>query len=218
MARARAFPYGAVHRRRDARSRHRLEPHRSARAHARRVVDDRVVPERAARARSETTELRPPTPRGRSHQASPGTADFLSRRSSKISQTRAISVRRQPAASSLRRASRAMSRSPGPPTPSVRAGASTPNGAACACTRRCAARGPTSLFTQATRSTRTPGSAGDPAPGRDVVEKHRDACEVEGRRNARRVPRKLRLQLARRKPAPVQSRDSRSWCSGTITR
>ena len=142
-------------RRRDARSRHRLEPHRSPRPHARRVVDDRIVSERAARARSADDGRGGLHRARRSDRAAARTADFLSRAvrgSRRLAQSQ-HSRRRNVSVGAAGR--RAMSRSPGLPTPSARAGASTRRGAACACTRRCASRARTFSFIPATRSTRT---------------------------------------------------------------
>ena len=154
--RAAWHPLRHVQRRRHARSRHRLEPHRSPGAHARRMVDDRIVSERAARdAVRRPTDAAGYTARVDLDRHSSPASGFSIACSSRISPTRAISVLRPRAAFCRRRGRRATSRSPGPPTPSARAGASTSSGAACACTRRCAARGPTSSFIPATRFTPT---------------------------------------------------------------
>ena len=56
------------------------------------------------------------------------------------------------------------------------------------------------------------------AARRAHVAQHRHRGEGEGRRDARRVPRPVRLQPARRQPARVRRRASRRSTSGTTTR
>ena len=82
------------------------------------------------------------------------------------------------------------------------------SGAACASTRRCAARSPTSSFIPATRFTPTRRCRRKSAARRHALEEPHHAGQVEGRRNARGVPRQLHLQPARRARAPLQRRGS----------
>ena len=93
-----------------------------------------------------------------------------------------------------------------------------PNGAACASTRRCCRREP-DVFIHCGDTIYADGRCRrGQARRRHDVEERRDRGQVEGRRDARRVPRQLPLQPARRAHAPLQRRGARRSCSGTTTR
>ena len=65
---------------------------------------------------------------------------------------------------------------------------------------------------------RQPDRGRGQARRRHGLEEPDDAGQGEGRRDARRVPRQLRLQPARREHPPLQRRGAVRSCSGTTTR
>ena len=118
-----------------------------------------------------------------------------------------------------RRPTRATSRSSGARTSPARAGASTPTSAATASSGRWPTLQPDFFLCSGdTIYADGPLTETVALPDGRVVAQRRDAGEGQGRRDARRVPRPVRLQPARREPARVRARGRRSSTSGTTTR